>query len=43
MGEIFVPAIAALALISALTIVPSTRFALATVIADGNEPVASFD
>ena len=42
-GVTFVPAIPALAFISALTIVPSTRFALATVIADGNAPVASFD
>ena len=42
-GEIFVPAIAADPFISAFTIVPSTRFALATVIADGNAPVASFD
>ena len=42
-GVTFVPVIPALAFISASTIVPSTRFALATVIADGNAQVASFD
>jgi len=37
-GEILVPAIAALLLMSALTTVPSTILALATVISVGNAP-----
>ena len=42
LGFIFVPAMAALAFISALTILRSDMFALVTVIAVGNAPVASF-